>query len=150
MTNDVHSPSRPPQVNRNLFNLIEDSPELQYQLDLYAAGLEDGPRDASFCLPERRKQLEQYLSGWEDLDRAQHSHVSIPENYASYDIISAQGGVVAHARKGPACDIHFVRMPSPSKGITTKQWTLHNLPAQDFSLMMEPELDLLVIIDIEK
>jgi len=144
----LRSPSHwSPQVSRNLWYLIDDSPELQYQLDLYAAGLEDGPRDTAFRLPERRKQLEQYLSGWENLDRAQHSHASVPEEYDAYDIIEAHGGVVAHARKGPTGDIHFVRLPSPSKGITVKQWTIRNLPAQDFSLMLDPELDLLLFIE---
>jgi len=116
-------------------------------LDLYAAGLEDGPRDSSFRLPERRKQLEQYLSGWENLGRAQHSHVSVPGGYDAYNAIEVHGGVMAHARMGPAGEIHFVRLPSPSKGITTKQWTIRDLPAQHFEFMMDPELDLLLLIE---
>jgi hypothetical protein len=91
--------------------------------------------------------LDQYLSGWENLGHAQHSHISIPEGYDAYDLIETHGGVVAYACRGPSSHIHFVRLPSASKGIATKQWTIRDLPAQDFSLVMDPELDLLVIIE---
>lgn len=116
-------------------------------MDLYSAGLEDGPRDSSFSLPERREQLEQYLSRWENLDRSHHSCISVPEGFDAYDDVEIYGGVAAYVREGLDGEIHFIRLPSPSKGITTKQWTIRDLPAVDFDLEMDPELDLVVITE---
>lgn len=74
--------------------------------------------------------------------------MTVPGDFLAYDIIEdCGGGVLAHAREGPGGEIHFTRLPSPSKGITTKQWHIHNLPAQEFLLATDPELDLLVIIE---
>jgi len=109
--------------------------------------LEDGPRDNSFSLPERRERLEQYLSGWENLHRSRHSCISVPEEYDAYNDIDICGGVVAYIREGLDGDINFVRLPSPAKGITTKQWTIRDLPAVDFDMEMDPELDLIVITE---
>ena len=142
----THYHARYAQVNHQLWDLIDNSPELQYQLDLYSAGLEDGPRDNSFSLTERREQLEQYLSGWENPRRAQHSCISVPEEYHAYDYIKIYGGVIAYVREGLDGGIHFVRLPSPVKGITTKQWTLRGLPEMEFELM-DPDLDLVVVTE---
>ena len=115
-------------------------------MDLYSAGLEDGPRGSSFSLPERRERLEQYLSGWENIHRSHHSCISVPEGYDGYDE-EIYGGVAAYVREGPDEGIHFIRLPSPAKGITTKQWTIRDLPAVDFDVEVEPELDLIVMTE---
>ena len=64
-----------------------------------------------------------------------------------YNTIKACGGVLAHAREGSASEIHFTLLPSPSKGVTTKEWFIRDLPAQESWLAMDPELNLLVIIE---
>ena len=71
-----------------------------------------------------------------------------PTDLPAYCIIEAcGGGVPARAREGPAGEIHFIQLPSTSKGIATKQWFIRYLPAQEFSLVADPELDPLLIVE---
>jgi hypothetical protein len=61
--------------------------------------------------------------------------------------VLAKGKAFFTYPQGPAGHIHLVRLSSTSKGIATKQWTIRELPAQGFSPVVDPELDLLVVIE---
>jgi len=84
-----------------------------------------------------------------DADSASSSRsrgiISVPEGYGYDDEI--YGGVAAYACEGPDKGIHFIRLPPPAKGITTKQWTIRDLPAVDFDVEVESELDLIVMTE---
>ena len=58
-----------PQVNRAFRGLVQASPSIQHEVDLFGAGLKRNPR-AKMSLADSRVALETYRSRWETLEPA--------------------------------------------------------------------------------
>ena len=132
-------------MNRNLRGLIDVSPEVQYLIDLYAAGLEVGLQDPSLTLADRRKQLDWYRLHWDSLQWIEHTSIPLP----FYRYHTVVGGVVclvlfAEAEDTTA-DFRFIQLPSVLRSIPLKQWILHGLPHNASKPGLLPEEDLLAV-----
>ena len=136
-------------MNRRFRDIIDGSHEMQYFIDLYAAGLEVGYQDPSLTLADRRKQLDRYRSHWDSLQWVEHRSLSIPfpKNWI------LEGGVVCFAFPPAALadrttDYRFIQLPSVLRGIPLKEWTVHGLPNDFQKISLFPEEDLLVICSL--
>ena len=126
-------------------DVIDGSPEVQYKIDLWAAGLEVGYQDPSIPVADRRKQLERYRSHWDSLRWVEHTSIPLP----LYRTRAVNGGVVCitlvAGPENPTTDYRFIQLPSVLRGIPLKDWTVHGLPSNPRALGLLPEEDLLVI-----
>jgi hypothetical protein len=137
------------QVNRRLHDIIDESHEVQYLVDLYAAGLEVGYQDPSLTVADRRKQLDRYRSHWDSFQWVDHKSLPIP--YHMRRII--EGGMICFvlhpaAFEDPTTDYRFIQLPSILRDIPLKEWTVHGLPNDFQTLGLLPEEDLLVICSL--
>ena len=143
-------PPSPPlvscQLNRAFRDLIDDSPAVQYRMDLFSAALEDDPADTSLELADRRAHLEQYRSRWDRHDQAKQSSVELPPH--TQRVIDGEVLACIQEAAGDKIDVTFVRLPSILKGIRRKQWVVKGLPKNTSDLKMYPALDMLVIPEI--
>ena len=132
-------------MNCSFRSLIDGSPELQYLIDLYAAGLEPGYQDPSLTLADRREQLNRYRSHWDSLQWVEHT--SLPLQTSKYQVL--EGGVICFVlydgSADSTADHRFIQLPSVLRGIPLKDWTVHGLPYNDQKPGILPEEDLLVI-----
>ena len=125
-------------MNRGFRDIIDGSPEVQYRIDLYAAGLEVEHWDPSVPLADRRQQLDRYRSR---LDSLQCTERALLPPFCLD--LAIEGGVVCSALTNGSADYRFIQLPSVSRGISLEEWTLHGLPANSFPAIF-PEEDLFV------
>jgi hypothetical protein len=133
-------------VNRGFRDVIDESPEVQYLIDLYAAGLEPDYEDPSLTIADRREQLDRYRSHWGSLKPVEHTWLPLPR----YKEWSLGGGVIcfmlfADPPLERTTDYRFIQLPSVLRHIPLREWTLHGLPNVLQPPGLLPEEDLLVI-----
>ena len=134
-------------MNYSFRDVIDGSPQMQYLIDLYAAGLETDYQDPSLTLADRRKQLDRYRSHWDSLQWVEHTSFPLP----FYSDRIVDGGVICLVLVGdiggPTTDYRFIQLPSVLRCIPSKEWTVTVPgPQDDFQgLGLLPEEDLLVI-----
>lgn len=132
-------------MNRGFRDLIDGSPEVQFLIDLYAAGLEVGYQDPSLTIGDRREQLDRYRLHWDSLQWVKHTSHPLP--FYKYQV--HEGGVVCfvlHAGlEDTTTDYRFIQLPSVLRGIPLKDWTVHGLPHHFQKPGFLPEEDLLVV-----
>lgn len=134
------------QLNRRFCDLIDDSPAVQYRIDLFSAALEDDPEDTSLGLADRRVHLEQYRSRWDRHDQAKLSSVELPPH--TQRVIDGEVLACIQEAGDDKIDVTFVQLPSISRGIQGKQWVVKGLPKNASDLKMYPGLNVLVIPEI--
>lgn len=127
-------------------NLIDASPTIQYRIELLAASLEDNMRESSVGVADRRVLLERYRSRWDKLQGDKWKKVPLPAHTKRV----LEGGVlgcIAESGDGKI-DVHFIRLPSVSREVRSKQWVVRGLPGCDATLNINPEVDLLVAPEV--
>ena len=136
-------------MNRNFRNVIDGSPDVQYLIDLWAAGLEAGDQDTSVPLADRRKLLDRYRSHWDSLQWLEHTSIPLPP----YGTRILTGGVLfLELLPDPddlTADYRFIQLPSVLRGIPVKDWTVRGLPKNPKGTGLLPEEDLLVVCSAE-
>ncbi|KAF9648797.1 hypothetical protein BDM02DRAFT_2056462 [Thelephora ganbajun] len=133
-------------LNRAFRDLIDVSPAVQYRVDLFSAALEDDPRNASLVLADRRAHLEDYRSRWDRFGQAKQSSVELPPH--TQRVIDGEVLACIQEAADGKIDVTFIRLPSVSRGIPRKRWTVRGLPKNGAELKMYPRLDLLVLPEI--
>ena len=147
-------------------DIIDGSPTIQYRLDLFSARLEEGTVDDSMPLEDRRKLLQAYTSRWDGRNQGELWHLSVSNTWqdvSRYDhrgdswptsqshtwqdvrhdhLICAEASVAGADTK----DVRFVRLPSLSLGVPTKEWNLVGVPG--WPLEIHPPSNLLVASQI--
>ena len=134
------------QLNRVFRNLIDTSPAIQYRVDLFSAALEDDPKNTSLVLADCSAQLERYRSRWDRFAQAKQSSIELPPH--TQRVIDGEVLACIQEAAGDRIDVTFVRLPSISRGIQRKQWTVRGLPKNGSELKMCPGLDMLVVPEI--
>ena len=133
------------QVNCSFRDIINGSPEVQYIIDLWAAGFEVEYQGPSVALADRRERLGRYRSHWGSLQWAEHTSIPLP----FYKTRVVTGGVICltllAALEYPTTDYRFIQLPSVLRGIPLKEWTVHGLPNNTQALGLFPEEDLLIV-----
>ena len=130
-------------MNRSFRDVIDGSPEAQYSIDLYAAGLEPVYEGPSLTLADRREQLARYRSHWDSLKWVEQTSLSLPRNLGW----TLEGGVICFrlSANSSTTDYRFIQLPSVLRRIPLREWTLHGLPNVHHSPGLLPEEDLLVV-----
>ncbi|KAJ3550285.1 hypothetical protein NMY22_g566 [Coprinellus aureogranulatus] len=131
------------QVCRLSRDIVDGSPQCQYELDLVGAGLEDGPSRAMSVF-DRHAALKQYMNGWDNLKWTGSSLVKMNRG----GLWELFGGVLA--QNSPSKSFTFTRLPGLSRGIQEKTWTAdkRSFKVRDFG--MDPAQDLWVVIEKPK
>lgn len=113
--------------------------ELQYNFELAAAGMEDGP-PSILSIADRLHCLRRREAAWNRLQWT--SDQTMPMH--SGGVWELYGGVLAQARS--RYELCFTRLPSQIRGIEQKDWEIY-LPMLVRDFGMEPSLDLLVVVE---
>ncbi|KAF8342734.1 uncharacterized protein EI90DRAFT_779613 [Cantharellus anzutake] len=135
-----------PQVNKKLKRVIDSSLVLQYHIKLTLCGYSDGTRSprhlaTSSTTATRLKRLTKHIDSWNDLDW-QMSRVRVPPA----EIYELSGGVFASVYEE---FLTCVRLPSHVKGTPACKWT-HNLGFRPKDIAMDPQQDLLVLVQLQE
>lgn len=134
------------QLNRGMRGLIDASPAIQYRVELFAASLQDDPRKTPVVVADRRVLLEQYHSRWDKLQANKWKAFVLPphtKRVLDGDVL----GCIMESRDD-RLDVHFIQLPSISRGVRLKQWMVRGLPKCGTALKISPELDLLVVPEV--
>jgi len=134
------------QVNKAINLIIAGSVGIRYRLELFLAGLEDRRSDDPEPLGERLNKLRSWQSRWNQTGSSPSQTIVLPGRYAS-DKCCLHGGVFAMYNEGR---IHFIRLPSPSRGVPLMSWHTPQLGFEPVgSFAMDPDQDLLVLVERE-
>ena len=133
-------------MNHGIRNLIDASPTIQYRLELLAASLEDDPRKAPLVVADRRALLQRYHSRWDKLQGVKRETIVLPTHTKRVLEGDVLGCIVESGGEG--LDIHFIQLPSISRGVRLKQWVVLGLPKCDAALKINPKADLLVVPEV--
>ncbi|KAJ2932762.1 hypothetical protein H1R20_g4351, partial [Candolleomyces eurysporus] len=121
-------------------DIIDRDPNLQYQLDLASAGLEDGPPTGG-SLTQRHEALKQYTSAWNQLKWSKEIEVPMMRS----GLWELYGGVLGqNTHEG---GFTFTRLPSVLRGIEEKTWTVDSPGFEYRDFTMDHGQDLLVLIE---
>ena len=125
-----------------LRSLIDDTAQIQYAIELAVAGAVDGP-PGGLTVIDRLNRLRTHQSAWDTMTWSQDSFIKRIRGH----VWELYGGVLAQCNSANA--FLFWQLPSASRGIEAKQWTIcpdeREVKIRDFTI--DPSQDLLVIID---
>ncbi|KAK2461640.1 hypothetical protein APHAL10511_006103 [Amanita phalloides] len=119
--------------------LIDSQLSFQYKIELAIAGQEDGTQHT---LVARREMLKQHQKSWAALRWTQEQRVLMFHG----GLWELYGNVLAQNDPGGLA-LHFKQLPSQSRGIDEKNWTIDvsHFRVRDFG--MDPAQDLLIIVE---
>lgn len=124
-----------------MFNETRDV-YLQYKIELYLAGMEDGP-PSSVTPTKRLEMLRAHQAAWKTLSWT--AEETIPR--LSGDSWDFFGGILAQAN-GPS-SIRCRQLPSLLRGIKSQEWEVKFSPIKFRDFSIDPSQDLLVVIQIQ-
>lgn len=130
---------------RLLHWLVNDTPTLQYVMQLELSGFQDCDTTSELTTMDRLVELETQRANWSNLRFRKQATFPMPENSRVWELA---GGVLAHGL--PAEDVTrglaFVELPSVALGTPGRTWHYTDLgmPIRDFS--MDPSQDLVVVL----
>ncbi|KDQ56145.1 hypothetical protein JAAARDRAFT_322114 [Jaapia argillacea MUCL 33604] len=127
-------------ISRYFKSIVDDTPLLQYKIELAIVGMVDGP-NTTMTVEERRTRLQNYQDAWANLEWKVEELFPLAEG----DLWELTGGVWALA-KGPR-SISFHQLPSVSRGIDSKKWSIHDVGFEIHDFVMDPGQDLLVLVE---
>lgn len=114
-------------------------PSLQYKIELAIAGQEDGVYHSLFT---RRRLLRSHQHNWDTLHWTQDQRISMFRG----GLWELYGNVLAQITRNGRT-LHFKQLPSQSRSIEEKSWTvdISQFRVRDFGI--DPAQDLLIIIE---
>ncbi|CUA73758.1 hypothetical protein RSOLAG22IIIB_01275 [Rhizoctonia solani] len=141
-----------------LKGLIHDSAELQYLIELYSFGYvpPSNPRH-DILYPEKLRLMKEHQKRWKSTSWTQvdtyplkkRNSNSISSTYDFYGGVYAQGfslsGVGTHTRH-----LDLYQLPSVNRGTPWKQWSFEDLGVDVRDFVMQPDYDLLVLLEMNK
>jgi hypothetical protein len=134
------------QLNHGMRNLVDTSPTIQYRVELFAASLIGGSQKPSLVVADRRALLERYHSRWDKLQGDKWWKIDLPAR-TNWLLEGDVLGLIAETR-GDQFNVHFIQLPSASRGVLPKRWVVRGLPRCDTVLKINPEADLLVVPEV--
>ena len=110
-----------PKVNKAYYRLIRASPSIQYEVDLFAAGLQRNPRIEPSMISDCRGALSAYLGRWKTLDPLDEWKMTIRgDSWGPIDV-SFVNGVCGLLWKD---SVRFFLLGSVSRGIPGRAWMI--------------------------
>lgn len=123
--------------------MIRESSLLQYKIELVMAGMQDVPSKSS-TISQRLAKLRQYCLSWDRLEWKTESPIPRQDGR----IRKLCGGVLAQSiQKTSPRSLVFTELPSHSRGIEIRTWTLEDLGCTIRDIIMDPSQDLLAVIE---
>ncbi|CAE7212593.1 unnamed protein product [Rhizoctonia solani] len=146
------------QACRLLKQFIDGSAELQYLIELYSFGYvpPSNPRH-DILYPEKLRLVKEHQRQWKTTSWTQVDMYPLKKRNSSsvsstYDFcggIYAQGfslpGIGEHTRR-----LDLYQLPSVNRGTPWKQWSIEDLGVDVRDFVMQPDYDLLVLLEINK
>jgi len=131
------------QLNRFMNDVVKQSPLIQYRVELFLYGFHDDFSGRSIgSVAARRDQLRTHLSRWSRLEPAEITVVKLPGPLGDHKIL---GGVFSMVVGEQLTRLHFIRLPSASRGITQEEWALDNLHIPIDGYVTDPSSDVLIV-----
>lgn len=125
-----------------LFNSI-DSVSLQYKVELWLAGVEDGPL-GHHTVKERLSMLRAHQDAWNSMSWSFEETIPITQGRCW----ELNGGILAQS-DGPS-SIAFRQLPSALRCIESREWRIDGFDFVVVDFAMDPSYDLLVVVEITK
>ena len=124
---------------------MKNSLPIQYRIQLFQCGFHDdfvGTSAASIA--DRMNQLRTSWSGWSSLEPAARTVVNLPGTLGVSKLV---GGVFSIVTGEQGTNLRFIRLPSASRGITQKEWTIDDFPMPIDCYATDPSSDLLIVYE---
>ncbi|KAF8606380.1 hypothetical protein BDV93DRAFT_553553 [Ceratobasidium sp. AG-I] len=144
------------QVCWSLRRIIRADIYLQYLLELDICGYTepDNPR-SGLSYSEKLEVVRRHKSRWD------HPEKIVPDVYElhlgeSSFMYAYKGGVYARAVRISSSSrvatrqLHFYQLPSSNRGTEYKNWIIHDLGVDIQNFMIDPEQDLLVLLEVNR
>ena len=128
-----------------MHDVVADSSLIQYRLQLFRSGFHDDfvGRDAE-STADRMKQLETHRSRWSHLERAEKIDIDVPGTPGLSNLV---GGVFSVVTGEQRTSLHFIRLPSSSRGIAQEEWIIDDLQMPIDYYTTDPSSDLLIVYE---
>ena len=124
-----------------MHDVVKKSPLIQYRAKLFLYGFwDDFDGRSAMDISARQSQLRAHRSRWMSFNWAARASVTFPG-----DGFGVTGGVFHSMADN--CLLHFIRLPSISRGVTQEEWTLQNLGFRIDIYSIDPGSDLLVALE---
>ncbi|KAF8608512.1 hypothetical protein BDV93DRAFT_518610 [Ceratobasidium sp. AG-I] len=141
------------QICRLLRKIIQEDPCIQYLLDLDACGyVEPRTPRSDLSYSEKREVIRLHQLRWS------HPQGISPEVYDIHTSgglwmyvsgVYARGGRLPGSMPVTARQLYFYQLPSPNRGTEYKHWIISELGVDTCFFMIDPEQDLLVLIEAD-
>ncbi|KAG8743938.1 hypothetical protein FRC10_011124 [Ceratobasidium sp. 414] len=142
------------QVCRFLWTLIDSSTELQYLIELYTLGYVPPARPhPGQTFTEALELLRTHRSRSSCISKLKPKRYTIPRTNAGYtSTYDFYGGIYARGSTANSLSnatrrLELYQLASVNKGTEFKQWTHHDLGVDTRDFAMEPDFDLLVLLE---
>ncbi|KDQ64121.1 hypothetical protein JAAARDRAFT_187494 [Jaapia argillacea MUCL 33604] len=130
------------QVCRFLSDAIDEAVGLQYKIELAASGMEDGPPNDAESIDSRLDKLRDHVNAWDEMTLSKQL---LPGPIQSR-IYRLCGGVFGYVPIDRPSQVAFTQLPSKSRNIPQKQWTINLTGRTINAFTMDPSQDLLLIV----
>jgi len=131
------------QLNRFMNDVVKQSSLIQYRIELFLYGFHDDFNGRNNRpVTARRDQLRTYWSRWSRLEPAETTVVKLSGALGANEIV---GGVFSTVVGEERTKLHFIRLPSVSRGIAQEEWTLDNLQIPINGYTTDPSTDVLIM-----
>jgi len=121
---------------------VQDSPSLQYEIDLFAAGLRRNPRvEAVASLSERRASLAAYRRRLEAFDTEKWEKVLDVDGVLEVTAVSGTYGILCRDSVG------FITLGSVSRGIPRREWDISFKDHEARFFTFCPQADILAVVE---
>ena len=124
---------------------MENSLLTQYRIQLFLCGFHDDLVGRNVVsIADRMAQLQTHWSRWSCLESAERTDVTLSGTLGAYEFM---GGVFSTVTGEERRSMHFIRLPSASRGITQKEWTVDGFPMPIDCYATDPSSDLLIVYE---
>ena len=128
-----------------MYSVVKHSSLIQYHIQLFLCGFHDDFTGRSaISVAARQDQLQSYWSRWTRLEPAERATVNLCGTLGANEFV---GGVFSTVVGEQRTSLHFIRLPSISRGIAQEEWTLNNLPIPINDHTTDPASDLLIVYE---
>lgn len=131
-----------------MHGVVKQSTLLQYRIQLFLYGFHDDLCGRSTApVATRQDQLHTYWSRWSRLEPAERTFVKLSGTLGANEFV---GGVFSTVVGEERTSLHFIRLPSVSRGITQEEWTLHDIQAPIDGYTTDPSSDVLIVFEDQR
>ncbi|KZT30761.1 hypothetical protein NEOLEDRAFT_1054001 [Neolentinus lepideus HHB14362 ss-1] len=127
-------------VSLFFYGLVKETANLQYNIELEANGLVDGPRN-DLSSAEKLDMLRQRQTAWERMEWVEQRTISM----ANGNLYELYGGVFAQSLAERS--LVFKRLPSRYRQIEERTWTIGDVGVDMRDFSIDPGQNLLAIIE---